>query len=216
MSFNIITNEPTSINTLNSSNKNGSAISLFNTRKPIRPMLSYREDYELPSARNDYIRSHPSTLMAALHSDERQLAPVWSKISVTPHDGRKVIIGGYGRKMQKTSISIDAPEQFVNPDRVKMPANRLDKVTASITRIPKPHVLDSTWVLPGGRSIHSTTTQKMNTGKHEGMCFGKQTLLKVLVDSARGDSTPVSWAGDPLDTGRSSRSGTARSSQMTQ
>ncbi len=46
---------------------------------------TYRRDQEttLPSERKEYVLHHPVTRMADLHSNEKMIPPLWTKISKT-------------------------------------------------------------------------------------------------------------------------------------
>ena len=40
-----------------------------------------REDWILPTSRLEYIKNHPYTQMAKLHSDDKMIAPLWTRIT---------------------------------------------------------------------------------------------------------------------------------------
>jgi hypothetical protein len=54
--------------------------------------------FQLPSSRN-FIREHPSSYIANLHSDTTKIGPSWTKITTTPWEGRARLCGGYGRRL---------------------------------------------------------------------------------------------------------------------
>jgi len=154
-----------------------------------RIMSTYREEFSLPTSRQ-HILDHPSTKFAALFTDEKKISPLWTKVSASPFEKRSQLIGGYGKKLQKTSISIDAPTAFVNPDRVPIPSNKMDRLTASIIRTPK--TLDSSKVLPGGESI-AIARRNAVPSKIRKLCFQKMTLLDDVVPAKINES--IVWSG---------------------
>ncbi len=154
-----------------------------------RVMTTYREEFSLPTSRQ-HIMHHPSTKFASLFNDEKKISPLWTKVSASPFEKRSQLIGGYGKKLQKTSISIDAPVAFVNPDRVPIPKNKMDRVTASIVKIPK--TLDSSKVLPGGESIAMAKRNIVPT-KIRTLCFQKLALLDDIVPEKIKE--PIVWSG---------------------
>ena len=154
-----------------------------------RVMSTYREEFSLPTSRQ-HILNHPSTKFASLFTDEKKISPLWTKVSATPFEKRCQLIGGYGKKLQKTSISLDAPAAFVNPDRVPIPSNKMDRVTASIIRVPK--TLDSSTVLPGGESIAIAKRNRVPS-KIRTLCFKKLALLDDIVPEQTKE--PIIWTG---------------------
>jgi hypothetical protein len=70
----------------------------------------------LESSRKHLI-DHPLTSQFSLHSDPHKISPTWNKVSTTPWQGRSDLTGGYGRRIMKSSISCDAPTNFLNPER---------------------------------------------------------------------------------------------------
>ena len=153
-----------------------------------RVMSTYREELSLPTSRQ-HILHHPSTKFTSLFTDEKKISPLWTKVSSTPFEKRSQLIGGYGRKLQKTSVSIDAPVAFINPDRVPIPSNKMDRVTASIIRIPK--TLDSSKVLPSGESM-AIARRNVVPSKIRTLCFQKLTLLDDIVPEQIKD--PIIWS----------------------
>ena len=107
----------------------------------------------------EHQRRHPATQMAKLHSDGAKIAPTWTKVTSTPWEARSKLIGGYGKKMKRTTISNDSPSDFVNPDRAAPPiVPRLTVDEASVTKISKkrdPYGIS--FVLPGGLRSCKTT-----------------------------------------------------------
>lgn len=138
------------------------------------------EYYPLPSDRK-HIMNHPHTHIANLHSDDTKMAPLWTKVSSSPFHGHANLIGGYGKRIQKTSISIDAPAYFVNPDRVPIPLNKMDDRVASVTKKQLPDSLAAARVLPGGMGMLAATQMKREHSRYRILCHAKQSLLDPLV-----------------------------------
>lgn len=42
------------------------------------------EEWVLPSSRKEYIRNHDATKLAQLYSSDKNIAPVWTKVTKTP------------------------------------------------------------------------------------------------------------------------------------
>jgi hypothetical protein len=105
----------------------------------------------LPTSRRKFIIDNPVTKMADLQDYRHtRICPQWNKVSKTAFEGRANLCGGYGRRIQNTTISSDCPTYFLNPDRVLQPITRLDSASASVTRIEKYNPRASSAVLPGG------------------------------------------------------------------
>ncbi len=64
---------------------------------------AYEPQWTLPTARKEYILYTPQSQIAQLHSNERMIAPIWTKVSRTPWQNSAELCGGYGRKMQVTN-----------------------------------------------------------------------------------------------------------------
>ncbi len=47
------------------------------------PLSSHRVYWTLPSSRLHYVKDHPVTYLADLHSNEKMIPPVWGKVSKT-------------------------------------------------------------------------------------------------------------------------------------
>lgn len=47
------------------------------------PLASHRVEWTLPSSRLEYVKNHPVTYLAELHSNEKMIAPIWGKVSKT-------------------------------------------------------------------------------------------------------------------------------------
>lgn len=54
-----------------------------NTLSTRDPLSSHRINWQLPSSRLEYVKTHPVTYLAELHSNEKMIPPVWSKVSKT-------------------------------------------------------------------------------------------------------------------------------------
>jgi len=150
------------------------------------------EYYPLPTDRK-HIMHHPHTHIANLHSDETKMAPLWTKVSSSPFLGHANLIGGYGKRIQKTSISIDAPAYFVNPDRVKIPANRMDDRVASVTKKQLPDPLAAARVLPGGIGLLNATKMKREHNRYRVFFHDKQSLIDPLLTN-RTEREPIQWS----------------------
>jgi hypothetical protein len=88
----------------------------------------------LPTSRRKFIIDNPVTKMADLQDYRHtRICPQWNKVSKTAFEGRANLCGGYGRRIQNTTISSDCPTYFLNPDRVLQPITRLDSARLNIT-----------------------------------------------------------------------------------
>ena len=149
------------------------------------------EYYPLPSDRK-HIMSHPHTHIANLHSDETKMAPLWTKVSSSPFHGHASLIGGYGKRIQKTSISIDAPAYFVNPDRVRVPANRMDDRVASVTKKQLPDPLAAARVLPGGMGMLAATQMKREHNRYRVFFHDKKSIIDPILTNRTDE--PIQWS----------------------
>ena len=56
---------------------------------------------------------------------------MWAKVTKTPFETRADLVQGYGRgnanEMKRSYISKDCPREFVNPENVRQPTNRMDE-----------------------------------------------------------------------------------------
>jgi hypothetical protein len=161
--------------------------------------------FELPSSRN-FIRNHPSSYIANLHSDTTKIGPTWTKVTTTPWEGRAKLCGGYGRRLCGTSISNDAPLTFVNPEVVPIPANRMDDAAAFVigTRVPsKQESFAVSQILPGGQGIKEATIMKQQgsgpTSPYRTFPVGKQTLIDNVPADSDSNRSPLKWDSTPRD-----------------
>lgn len=158
--------------------------------------------FELPSSRN-FVKTHPHSYIANLHSDTTKIGPTWTKVTTTPWDGRAKLCGGYGRRLCNTSISNDAPESFINPEVVPIPANRIDDAAAFVIgrRVP-PHQepFAVSQILPGGQGIKDATLAATTapSSPYRTYPYGKQTLLDNSQPGEFGmKKSPFKWDHTP-------------------
>jgi len=140
-----------------------------------------------------YIAKHEATQMSRLHADSTKIAPLFAKVSKTPHEARANLCQGYGRAIKNTYLSIDAPSHFLNPEKVVQPANRLDDRVASVTKIDKrKDPLAASRVLPGGESMMDALSRKLPHNRHRSFMFEKMTIMDPII-TARGEGPPIQW-----------------------
>ena len=130
--------------------------------------------------------------MATLHSDDHKISPTWTKVTVTPFSGMNAICSGYGKRLQNTSISADAPRYFINPDKVERPANFMSKDAARVTKLMVKS--DSKDVLPGGESMRNVLTnppsdqhRKFRSFPHDSFRIKPQMYMEPIITARPGD-----------------------------
>lgn len=158
---------------------------------------TFREGWDLPSSRQ-HIINHPQSKIANLYSDNTKIAPIWGKVSSTPFRGRYELCGGYGRRLQNTSVSNDMPLNTFNPDRVRQPTNRMDRDTSSVTRKPPADPLAASYVLPGGAALRTAILKQKTmagnaTDNYRTFPSGKQTYIDVVVPDRPSSRTLINW-----------------------
>ena len=146
-----------------------------------------------------YCQRHVGTAMSSIYSSKKNIHPVWGKITQTPYETRAKLMQGYGGgKMTRSTISKDSPYDWINPESVKMPANRMDSRTASVTKVDvraDPRVVAMN-VLPGGLSINKQITSKKPHTKHRTFKHENRTLLDQIVTD-RSQRQVIKWG--PID-----------------
>lgn len=149
------------------------------------------KDLSLPSSRRAYIQNHPETQMALLHAQDTAIAPTWTKVTVTPFQAKATLTHGYGRRLQKTSISDDAPRTFLNPDRVAQPTGRMNWEQARVTKLMKS---DSRDVLPAGESMRNVLNnpppdqhKRFRSFPHDSFRIKPQMYLEPVITARPGE-----------------------------
>lgn len=155
------------------------------------PRVSGFNPQYLPTSRREYVSNHAETTMANLHANDGNIAPTWTKITVTPFSGKAAICSGYGRRLQNTSISDDVPRYFLNPDRVERPTNYMSKESARVTKLMKS---DSKDTLPGGESMRNALTnppsdqhKRFRSYPHDSFRIKPQMYMEPLVTTRPGE-----------------------------
>ena len=148
----------------------------------------------LPTSRRDFIMNHPETYMANLHANSTHgdnIAPMWPKVTTTAYAGKALICNGYGKRLQNTAVSDDAPSYFLNPDRVTQPKNRMTQEEARVTKILKS---DSSYVLPGGDSMRTALAnppadshKRFRSFPHDSFRIKPQMYMEPLITTRPGD-----------------------------
>jgi hypothetical protein len=158
--------------------------------------ITFREGWELPSSRQ-HIINHPQSKIANLYSDSSKISPTWGKVSTTPFRGKYELCGGYGKRLQKTSISNDMPLNTLNPDRVRQPTNRMDHDTCSVTKKPPTDPLAASYVLPGGAALRQAIlkqkTMESSQDNYRTFKSGKQTYIDVVVPDRPSSRSLIKW-----------------------
>ncbi len=146
-----------------------------------------------------YCARHEGTTLSGIYSSNKNIHPVWSKVTKTPYETRAKLCQGYGRdKMSRSTISKDSPYDWKNPEDVKMPTNRMDARTASVTKTDvraDPRVVAMN-VLPGGLSINKQVTTKKPHAAHRTFKHENRTLIDQIVTD-RSHRKPIQWG--PID-----------------
>jgi len=156
----------------------------------------------LPTSRYNYIASHPCTQIERLHASDKMIGPTWGKITRSVWDGSSDLCGGYGRRLQRSSISRDAPTYFADPIHTFHASTPPPGRVATITRaMPRERIHnESSYVLPGGQSILNVakdaesmgpTSSKKNAYRR--YCHDNMTLLANIVHQDTGRRTPIDW-----------------------
>ena len=155
------------------------------------PRVGQFDPKYLPTSRREYILNHADTNMANLHDNDNTISPTWTKVTVTPFSGKAAICSGYGKRLQNTSISSDAPRYFLNPDRVERPTNFMSKDAARVTKLMKS---DSNDVLPGGESIRTLLAnpspdqhRKFRSFPHDSFRIKPQMYMEPMITTRPGE-----------------------------
>eukprot|EP00601_Ochromonadales_sp_CCMP2298_P021124 CAMPEP_0173309636 /NCGR_PEP_ID=MMETSP1143-20121109/22443_1 /TAXON_ID=483371 /ORGANISM="non described non described, Strain CCMP2298" /LENGTH=144 /DNA_ID=CAMNT_0014251255 /DNA_START=185 /DNA_END=616 /DNA_ORIENTATION=+ len=126
------------------------------------------------------------------------IGPIWGKISKSVWDGKAILYGGYGRRLQRSTISRDAPTYFNRPsDRFQIDTPTAGR-KAIITLPAKERVHnESSYVLPGGASIlQATQMQSLKSLDKRSMsrtyCHEGMTMLDNVVPAR--ERTPINWS----------------------
>jgi len=152
------------------------------------------KDLSMPTSRRAYIENHSESQMARLHAQDTNIAPTWTKVTVTPFQGKATLTHGYGRRLQNTSVSDDAPRNFLNPDRVAQPTGRMTWEQARVTKLMKS---DSKDVLPAGASMREVLAnppadqhKRFRSFPHDSFRIKPQMFLEPVITARPGE--PVS------------------------
>ena len=144
-----------------------------------------------------HVVSHAKTVQYSTFSDPKKLSPVWTKVGTTPWRGRADLTGGYGRKLLNSSVSDDAPSYFLNPERV--PNRQVIKRTQQLKMIPR-H--ESSYVLPGGRSLVKFKERQedsgMYKGRHRKFPHNGETVIDcIITDRNAPPKSKINWGPLP-------------------
>ena len=117
--------------------------------------------------------------LSEVYSNKGLVKPTWFRVSQTPFHGAAVATGGYGRRIDDTSVSLDAPD-FFHIDEV---INHNPKITygdthRNVQQRPKhsnaeSHDAPDWWRCDEGTIVART--------RHSALCVGKQLIMEPLL-----------------------------------
>lgn len=132
---------------------------------------------------------------------------------------RARIVGGYGKVIQRSSTSIDAPQEFRDAVRMyKMPTPPVGRVAHISRGAPrKTGPLEASLVLPGGESLQAATLKSQQARRNISrrdtsrlFAHGNQTLLEHIDVQELRSRPPIQWDRHSTSARAKSAGGTAR------
>lgn len=172
-----------------------------------------RDEWVLPSTRKEYIRNHDATKLAELHASDRNIAPVWTKITKTPWTDKAKLCTGYGIAMERTKISADAPGYFLDPHQSRSSSSHHPQRESKSDHHPRfgktsftrtfskgnkgngPN--ESAHVLPGGKSILEANLRSQETfsrSNYRKFFHDKQAYIDHFVPPRTAPPPPIKWS----------------------
>mmetsp|Transcript_27512 Transcript_27512/g.37816 ORF Transcript_27512/g.37816 Transcript_27512/m.37816 type:complete len:166 (+) Transcript_27512:809-1306(+) len=154
-------------------------------------------EWALPTSRKAYIVDHSKTRIAQLHENTTMIAPVWSKVSKTPWHEKAKLCGGYGVRIQTSTVSNDAPGHFHSSTKV---SNNMEMSTISRSLSANPHSvrsnnkMEATLLLPGGASIFEATrvnSQRSDRAKFLSIPMENRVMMEPIYKKSARE--PIDW-----------------------
>ncbi len=154
--------------------------------------------------------------VASLFYDKRVIAPLWMKVSTTPWTAMAKAAGGYGRQIDDTSVSHDAPGFMHIPEvMTHVPKHGAGGYFSGTVRMrPVVHRDDTTISEDAPEWFKIPSVVKWKEGRkrnpdpgHRKMVLGKEIIFEPKMK--KREEGPIDW--DSLKTDRTARE-TARSS----
>lgn len=137
---------------------------------------------------------------ASLYADKSLITPTWLKVSESPFTAAAKASGGYGRRMDDTTVSHDAPDFFHIPQ--VMDHDPKIAMSGSITKLAKGKegiVRDDTTIsedVPDWMKIRavvefSDSLKTLENAPHKILIIGKQVLCEPFIEDE--EQVPIDW-----------------------
>jgi len=140
----------------------------------------------------------PAVQVADVYSNKALVKPTWLRVTTTPWHGAMVSTGGYGRKVDDTSVSLDSPDFFHIPAVIQHnPATALGtqfrkrqgltvKPMKTATSDDAPDWFKSTRQGSGRRN--------RSESKHAKLILGSQVICEPILDERKVDEIDFATA----------------------
>ena len=138
--------------------------------------------------------------IAALYADKTIVTPQWLKVSESPFMAAAKASGGYGRRMDDTTVSLDAPDFFHIPEVMTHdPKISMQGGITGKAKVQEGQIRDDTTIsldVPDWMKIREVVEfadadKTLDNAPHMHLLIGKQVLCEPFLPE--DDEEPIDW-----------------------